>query len=74
MADWTRIDVRLPAPLRDLTVATAARLGLKQSEYVREALVAYAAWHAALDAIDSGNTPEDLRDPKVIARLLGDRE
>lgn len=71
MGRWSRIQTRMPDELHRAVVKQAARLGINQSEYVREALVAYTAWHQALDAVDDGNTTEDLRDPVVVARVLG---
>jgi predicted transcriptional regulator len=69
-----RLDVRLHDELRKLVDEQAARLGLTKSAFVREALVAYLAWHQALDAAEdhTGQDLGDLRDPATIARLLGD--
>lgn len=69
---WARLDVRLPHGLRHIVNEQADRLGLDVSEYTRQALVAYTAWHRALDATDE-HQGEDLRDPATIARLLGER-
>lgn len=69
---WDRINVRVPPQLRRLVSQQAARLGMRQSEYVREALAVYTGWHHALDAIDEGHTTRELRDPETIARLLAE--
>lgn len=71
MGHWARTAVRMPEELHAVVARQAARLGITQSEYVRQALIAYAAWHQALDAVDDGASTDDLRDPAVIARYLG---
>lgn len=68
---WTRLNTRMPDELKHAVEAQAARLGISQADYVREALIAYTAWHRALDAVEDGEPVEDLRDPAVVARLLG---
>lgn len=68
---WTRINIRMPVSLKGAMESQAARLGMSQADYVREALVAYTAWHRALDAVEEGVPVDDLRDPAVVARLLG---
>lgn len=62
----------MPQELRDAVARDAKRLGIDQSEYVRAALVAHVAWHQALDAVDTGASTDDMRDPAIIARYLGD--
>lgn len=69
---WSRIQTRMPAHLQQAVARDAARLGISQSEYVRAALVAHLAWHAALDAVENEHSTDDLRDPQTIARLLGE--
>lgn len=73
--DWVRLNVRIPPELAAHVERTRARLGLKQSEFIRSALTAHVVWHQAIDAAEeaTGKTLDDLRDPETIARLLGDR-
>lgn len=67
-----RLDVRLPDQLKTAVTEEAARLGITQSEFMREAPAVYVAWHRALDAVDDGASTRELRDPTVVARLLGE--
>lgn len=68
---WRATSLRMPEELKALADAQAARLGITQAEYAREALLVYTAWQRALDAVESGISVEDLRDPVVAARFLG---
>jgi predicted transcriptional regulator len=68
---WKATSLRMPEELKALVDEQAARLGLTQAEYAREALLVYTAWHRALDAVEAGADVEDLRDPAVVARFLG---
>ena len=70
-ARMARLDVRLPDQLKTAVTEEANRLGITQSEFMREALAVYVAWHRALDAVDDGASTSELRDPQVVARLLG---
>lgn len=70
---WTRLNVRIPNELHAAVKAEADRLGIRQSEFIRQALVLLVAWNRALDAVEDGSQPADLRDPAVIARLLGEK-
>ena len=70
---WTRINVRLPEELNAAIKSEADRLGMRQSEFIRQALAVHVAWHRALDAIEEGRAPADLREPDVIAKLLGEK-
>lgn len=72
---WKRINVRLPADLDQAARAEAARLGIRQSEFIRQAIAVHVAWHRAIDAAEdtTGVDLTQLRDPDTIARLLGDR-
>lgn len=74
MSDWTRIYTRMPDELKRLVDEQVRRRGITQSEFVREALIIALGWHGALDAVEDGHHTDDLRDPVVIARLLGRRE
>jgi hypothetical protein len=68
-----RLATRMHDDLKRAVATEATRLGVTQSEFVRAALVAHLAWHQALDTVEDGARVEDLRDPAVVARLLGRR-
>jgi predicted DNA-binding protein len=68
---WKATSLRMPEELKTIVDEQAARLGLSQAEYLRSAVYTFAAWHEALDAVETGASIEDLRDPVVAARLLG---
>lgn len=65
-----RLHVRVGDDLRLLLRNEAARVGMSDSQFVREAIIAYAAWRRGIESREV-DPDVDLLDPAVVARLLG---